>query len=145
MARPLWAGTSPTNSAVCHGCAFGLEHRGRPIKKPWKIKSTHPPMIEELSRHKCSCQGGKHLPCTGKLASDSENDTPKKAKAIIDAVLTPYAKSLAPRNEAVASLNARMSEIDGESLDLSYGNDPICGEPLPEERAFSSQFNTGTG
>ena len=101
-------------------------------------------MIEELSRHKCSCQGGKHLPCTGKLASDSENYTPKMAKAVIDAVLTPYAESLAPRNEAVASLNARMSEIDGESLDLSYGNDPLCGEPLPEERAFSSQFNTGT-
>lgn len=24
---------------LCHGCAFGLEHRGRLIKKPWRISA----------------------------------------------------------------------------------------------------------
>ncbi len=100
-------------------------------------------MIEELGKHKCSCQSVKHQPCTGKQASDSENYTPKMAEIVIDAVLTPIAESLAPRNEAVASINARMSESNGEPLDLTYGSDPLCGEPFPDERAFGSQFSTG--
>ena len=58
--------------AVCHGCAFGLKHRGQPIKKSWKIASTHGPIIKRLSKYKCHCNQGRHCPCIGKLASESE-------------------------------------------------------------------------
>ncbi len=31
---------------ICHGCAFGLSHRGRPIKKPWRIASNHQHLLK---------------------------------------------------------------------------------------------------
>jgi hypothetical protein len=50
--------------AICHGCAFGLAHRGRPLKKPWKIMTTLRPLAQTLLNPQCICNKGDHGSCS---------------------------------------------------------------------------------
>jgi len=146
MARPLrWVKQFfeifNFKSVECHGCALGLKHRGNPVKKTWKIMSTHAPIIEELSPHKCKCQRGAHAPCTGAVAS--ENYTPKMATLVVKGVLRPGVESVAPPDGTFRSCNARPDGENGGLLDLSYAGGGE--EDLTEaDRAMAARFSDGS-
>ena len=104
------------------GCAFGLQHQGRPIKKPWLIKTTHSPLVEQLKGFTCTCKV-EHVPCAGSLASASENYTPKMAHEILSGLLS----------SPPASGSCALSLPDAP-LDLSYACDD---SPLLSGDAFA--------
>ena len=91
---------------LCHGCAFGLEHRGRLIKKPWRIVSTHQPLLDKLEKYKCSCPPGSHAPCMGAATSNTENYTPQMAKIIIAGTLVPGLRPSAPQHAKINSISS---------------------------------------
>ena len=130
-------------SAECHGCALGLKHRGNRVKKTWKIMSTHAPKNEELSDRKCKCQRGAHAPCTGAVASASENYTPKMATLVVKGVLLPGVESVAPPDGTFRSCNARPDGENGGLLDLSYAGG---GEEdfTEADRAMFARFSDGS-
>ncbi|MHC4950810.1 MAG: reverse transcriptase domain-containing protein, partial [Planctomycetota bacterium] len=91
------------------GCAFGLQHKGRPIKKPWLIKTTHSPLVDQLKGFTCTCKV-EHVPCAGSLTPATEKYTPKMAHEILTGLMT-----TPPLNGLCASSDA--------PLDLSYACD----------------------
>ena len=58
---------------VFYGCALGLEDKGKPVMKPWRVKTTSQPLADALSQYKCICAPGPHTPCKGKITAASEN------------------------------------------------------------------------
>ena len=61
------------NDVVFHGCALGLVDNGKPVQKPWRIKTTSASLVESLSHYRCQCPPGAHTPCQGKITPASEN------------------------------------------------------------------------
>ena len=37
--------------ALYDGCAFGMEHQGEPLLKPWRIVTDHPLLARNISKH----------------------------------------------------------------------------------------------
>ena len=105
--------------------------------------STHAPIIEELSPRKCKFQRGAHAPCTGAVASASENYTPKLATLVVKGVLRPGVESVAPPDGTFRSFNARPDGENGGLLDLSYAGGGE--EDLTEaDRAMIARFSDGS-
>ena len=142
---------------ICHGCAFGLEHRGRPIKKPWKIAGTHQPLLAKLEKFKCHCSKGSHAPCTGGATSKTGDYTPQMARIIIAGTLVPGVLPRAPENAKFTSSSGRalsgsLSDISvhavcgpaessnpGYSLDLSYAGSGEA-DMTSADRAMAARF-----
>ena len=57
-------------TVITNGCNLDVkDNHGRPMKKPWKIASTHAGSLKTLSRHACdgehdhaTCMGGVNAP-----------------------------------------------------------------------------------
>ena len=49
-----------------HGCAVGLKSpsKGLPIRKPWRVQSNMPELLEELAKKRCT-EDHDHVPCGG--------------------------------------------------------------------------------
>ena len=113
--------------AVCHACAFGLMHRGRPIKKPWRIMSTHKPLINQLEKYRCT-----------------ENCTPQMAQVIVTGVLTPGIEQCALPTASIKSYSAQLPSTAEGALDLSYAGSGEA-DMTEADRAMAARFSDGDG
>ena len=52
------------SSVLIDGCAFGMNHKGEPIKKHWRIVTDHKLLAENLALWKCSSEH-KHKEISG--------------------------------------------------------------------------------
>ena len=59
------------SSVLVDGCAFGMNHKGEPIKKQWRIVTDHKRLLDDLAPWVCS-KDHKHKEISGGL-------TPKTA------------------------------------------------------------------
>ena len=59
------------STALIDGCAFGMNHKGEPIKKLWRTVTDHQHLLQNLTSWKCSKEH-KHKEISGSL-------TPKTA------------------------------------------------------------------
>ena len=66
-----------------HGCALGLKSvvNGKPIKKPWTLKTDVEDIVENLEKYKCS-NDHEHHPCAGKDTKLTESYTPEMVVVI---------------------------------------------------------------
>ena len=138
----------------CHRCAFGLEHRGRLIKKLWKIVSTHKPLLVKLEKYKCQCPKGSHAPCTGGATSNTENYTPPMASVIVAGTLVPGFRPSAPEHAKLNSMSGQASPDwalrgdrcvpSGEALDRSYAGSGEA-DMTDADRAMAARFSDGDG
>ena len=65
------------------GCMLGTcDDQGRPIKKPWRIVTSSPSLVEHLSKFKC-CGTHSHVPCEGKYTRRTGFYSVKMARAIL--------------------------------------------------------------
>lgn len=127
---------------LCHGCAFGLSHRGKPIKKPLRIKSTHSLPITELSNHKCTCPRGNHTPCGGAATSGIKNYTPQMAHTIVDGVLTPGLEHCSASCAESRSFLAIVEDNPTSTLDLAYAG--YSHDSMTRtDRALAARFADG--
>ena len=55
------------DSVNVHGCMLGVKHskNGKPIKKPWTIKSSNSLLLLSLSHFKCNHKPHEHEVCAG--------------------------------------------------------------------------------
>jgi hypothetical protein len=52
-------------SVIIHGCMLDVQDpHGKPMKKPWRIASTHSGLLHTLSRYVCD-GAREHTPCMG--------------------------------------------------------------------------------
>ena len=66
-----------------HGCALGLKSvvNGKPIKKPWTLKTDVEDIVVNLEKYKCS-NDHEHHPCAGKDTKLTESYTPEMVAVI---------------------------------------------------------------
>ena len=105
---------------VCHGCSLGLQHRGRPVKKPWRVASTHRPILDGLAPYRCVCAPGAHVECSGKIAAESEKYTVKMAEVIVNGALAPGMQRACAGYAHAASAAFVPAEVPAGILDMSY-------------------------
>ena len=112
---------------LCHGCAFGRARPGRPIKKPWKIVSTHSPLVENLNKDRCSCPRGSHIPCSGSATSNTENYTPRMAQIMVGGVFMRGLEHCSALSAQSRSFSAVQALAPTGALDLSQSQPLING------------------
>ncbi len=99
-----------THTATVHGCMVGVKSlRGVPIKKPWRIETTHQPLAE--SRNKCKCDDShEHQRCEVQETRRSENYPPEFASKIFKGLEAPPQSAHLASEEQALTITKEESE-----------------------------------
>ena len=62
------------SSVLIDGCAFGMNHKGEPIKKQWRIVTDHKGLLEDLKPWVCS-KDHKHREISGGITRPNQRTT----------------------------------------------------------------------
>ena len=121
------------HDALFHDCALGLADQGKPVNKPYRIRTTCQHLSNAMSEYTCKCPpGSTHAPCQGAITSKNEEYIPEMAQAVIDAILNAHATSsqhphgeLGRSPQYKALISQLMCNITADdALDLSYATPP---------------------
>ena len=132
------------HDAIFHGCALGLKDQGRPVNKPWRIRTTCKHLSDAMSKHVCDCPPGAHAPCQGAVTSKSENYTPEMAKAVVEAVIHAHAGNMqtqkggVPQNGKALLSQLKCNIASDDALDTSYAT-----PPSEDVRGLDATFSEG--
>ena len=101
---------------------------GKPVQKPWRIKTTSANLAESLSQYRCQCPPGAHAACQGKITAASNNYTPKMAQVVINALVKPTfntaTSNVSRPSIAPVELDALCGTVAQDAwLDLSFATE----------------------
>ena len=125
-----WPAKRSSYLARFDGCRYGLKSKkGRPIKKPWIIITSHRSLAANLDGNLCECPRGSHDPCGGANTSATENYSPQLARAAVKAISEPHSKAM---NAKLGGPFHATMPVRSESLSSSGLVPPAEPHSLPE-------------
>lgn len=112
------------------GCAFGLKHEDKFMKKPWMLKCTRPGMIQPLAR--LCPRNHEHVPTLGKLARRSALYTPQMCRVAARCLLQARSEMAYGAIEVKADYDG-LKELTSQELEKLYQSvyklHKLCGHP----------------
>ncbi|CAJ1414310.1 unnamed protein product [Effrenium voratum] len=92
----------------CHdifvdGCQYGIQHKGVPVKKPWRIRVTDPMHFHHIARE-CPMDH-RHAPCLGGgLPERTGRYSPEFCRAVSKALLQPFEEVFTVEEPSITSI-----------------------------------------